>query len=430
MTDLYANWAQLAANETLNVDYRLPVRYNTSSVAHIAIHGGAIEPGTTELASSCAAFGYQNYYSVEGIKASNNSDLHITSTNFDEPTALNLVESSNFCFSFHGFTGTAGVAESYIGGLDTVNRDLVVSALQRAGFTASSGTQELNGNDPTNIVNKTLQNKGVQIEISNAQRALFFPSSDLSRTNRETGIRTDAFYQYVKAIVSVSNAVEDRPQQTSNYKFNKPLSTDKINDFETWLNANWDKAAYSTAPLQITGALPQSGPFNIGDRIYRTDDTSIYILICKDSTWGWFWRPVHAAISPWITVPNSVIGSGWTGNPDPSNPFAVALDNRGSCHWRGAIALTSGVMTPNVNYLPLANVPVGIRPRMGMSTFLGYSSFGAASGEIESARIFINSTSGQVLFYVQGVFTVGSQISKLYLDKVKYPIGNAIYDVA
>src|SRR5690242_4350442 len=117
MADLYANWAQLAAANSLGIDYRLPIRLNRSNVAHIAIHGGAIEAGTSEAASGVAAWCGHNYYSLEAIKASNNSDLHITSTNYDEPQGLALVGSMNYCFSFHGMSDqTAGVAETYVGG--------------------------------------------------------------------------------------------------------------------------------------------------------------------------------------------------------------------------------------------------------------------------------------------------------------------------
>src|SRR5437762_1712036 len=191
MPDLYANWAQLSAAKVLNVDYRLPIRYNRSTTACIAIHGGAIEPGSSEVASGIAAYTRHNYYSLEAIQASNNSDLHITSTNYDEPQGIALVDRMDYCFSLHGMVDqSAGVAETYVGGLDTVNRDKVITALQGAGFTASVGTAELDGSSLANITNKTRRSMGVQLELSNTQRANFFPSGDLSRSNRETGVRT------------------------------------------------------------------------------------------------------------------------------------------------------------------------------------------------------------------------------------------------
>jgi phage replication-related protein YjqB (UPF0714/DUF867 family) len=176
MPDLYANFAALAAATTKGVDWRLDVQKEPrSSAISIAIHGGGIEIGTTELAMGVAGSCRHNFYSFEALRASNNSELHITSTNFDEPTALSMVGNANFCFSFHGMSDiTAGVAQTYVGGLDTVNRDAVIAALTNAGFQASTGTSELDGSSPDNITNKTRRIAGVQLELSTTQRNNFF----------------------------------------------------------------------------------------------------------------------------------------------------------------------------------------------------------------------------------------------------------------
>src|SRR4051812_4872465 len=110
MADLYANFAALAAATTQGVDWRLDVRRNRSNSIAIAIHGGGIEIGTTEAASGLAASCRHSFYSFEGMRSSNNGELHITSTNFDEPTGLSMVTASDYCFSFHGMSDvTAGV---------------------------------------------------------------------------------------------------------------------------------------------------------------------------------------------------------------------------------------------------------------------------------------------------------------------------------
>jgi phage replication-related protein YjqB (UPF0714/DUF867 family) len=53
-------------------------------VAVIAPHGGGIEPGTSELATAIAGDDF-SLYLFEGLKSAGNGELHITSTNFDEP---------------------------------------------------------------------------------------------------------------------------------------------------------------------------------------------------------------------------------------------------------------------------------------------------------------------------------------------------------
>jgi phage replication-related protein YjqB (UPF0714/DUF867 family) len=203
VADLYASYTDLAAHETEGVSYeRRSVPVSGSTWASIAIHGGGIEVGSGEVARAVGA-GIMAHYEFAGIKTSNNSDLHVTSTNFDEPIALGIVTASKRCLSLHGYTGTAGLPETSIGGLDTLMSNRVAAALTQAGFRVITAAQEINGSDPNNIANKTTISAGVQIEMSNALRASFFPNGDTSRTMRDSGQRTKAFTAYVGALRSV-----------------------------------------------------------------------------------------------------------------------------------------------------------------------------------------------------------------------------------
>jgi len=121
---------------------------------------------------------------------------------------------------------------------------------------------------------------------------------------------------------------------TPNYGLVRPEPIDPMNVPDVQINPNWDALAGVPAPNSGT-TLPQSGSYNLGDRFYKSDTQSIYVLICKDVNWGWYWRPVHDAISPWFTVPTTCLQiAGWTLNPVVTNPFAIALDARGRCYWR------------------------------------------------------------------------------------------------
>jgi len=203
VADLYASYTALAAAETEGVDYeRRTVAVSGATWSSIAIHGGGIEAGSGEVARSVGA-GLMAHYEFAGIKPSNNSDLHVTSTNFNEPIAQGIVTASARCLSLHGYTGTAGLSETSIGGLDTVMAGRVASALTRAGFRVITAAQEINGSDPLNICNTTTISAGVQVEMSNALRASFFPGGDLSRTMRDSGQRTGAFQAYVGALRGV-----------------------------------------------------------------------------------------------------------------------------------------------------------------------------------------------------------------------------------
>jgi phage replication-related protein YjqB (UPF0714/DUF867 family) len=203
VTDLYASYTDLAAHQTEGVDYeRRTVPVTGATWCAIAIHGGGIEAGSGEVARAVGAT-LMNHYEFAGIMASNNFDtLHVTSTNFDEPIAQGIVTAAQRCLSLHGYTGITGLAETSIGGLDTATAARVQTALQNAGFRVITAAQEINGSDPANIANKTTISAGVQVEMSNALRASFFPNGDLSRTMRDSGQRTAAFNTYVAAVRS------------------------------------------------------------------------------------------------------------------------------------------------------------------------------------------------------------------------------------
>lgn len=199
-TDTYANYRELAAHETEGQDYRRVQRFPKGArVAHIAIHGGAIEAPTTQLADQAAAGRYA-FYSFEGIKESGNSDLHITSTHFDEPKAIKLVAAVDYTVSWHA-TADPEVT-TYVGGRDAKLIKKVTAELRAAGFTvAATVPDKIGGDSPRNIVNRNRRGMGVQLEISRGQRAQFFANGKLGRAWIENPAhRTRAFYRYVAAV--------------------------------------------------------------------------------------------------------------------------------------------------------------------------------------------------------------------------------------
>jgi phage replication-related protein YjqB (UPF0714/DUF867 family) len=202
--DLYDNYAQLAAGEEEGVDYTRTARdLPTTSWASIAIHGGGIEVGSGEVALSVGD-GLMDTYVFAGIKASHNSDLHITSIDFDEPHCLALLGAADRTISFHGYVGPAGAAETAVGGLDTDLERSISAVLTDRGFRVISASREVAGTDPRNICNRNRRGAGVQLELSHALRKSFFPDGDWSRAMRNSGQRTQDFFDYVEAIRSVA----------------------------------------------------------------------------------------------------------------------------------------------------------------------------------------------------------------------------------
>ncbi|MFC4021458.1 poly-gamma-glutamate hydrolase family protein [Micromonospora sp. GCM10011542] len=203
MGHLYDSYAELAAAEEEGVAYtRTAIQLPTTSWASIAIHGGGIEAGSGELALAVGD-GLMSTYVFAGIKASHNSDLHITSTAFDEPQCRALVGAADRTLSFHGYAGVAGEEETALGGLDSELAGSISAALTGQGFTVISASHEVAGAKPANICNRNRRGAGLQLELSHALRTSFFPNGEVSQAMRDSGQRTQRFYDYVEAVRSV-----------------------------------------------------------------------------------------------------------------------------------------------------------------------------------------------------------------------------------
>src|SRR5258706_16343216 len=114
MNDKYHNFRDLADHEIKDVDYRIRTQ-SASTTLILAPHGGGIEPGTSEIAEAIAAHDH-SLYVFEGLKTSGNGGLHITSSNFDEPTFREIAAKADRVVSIHGEErDDAGVL---VGGLD------------------------------------------------------------------------------------------------------------------------------------------------------------------------------------------------------------------------------------------------------------------------------------------------------------------------
>lgn len=165
ITDIYSSYSELSKGEQESAYEVVAVQRHTS-VAIIAPHGGGIESGTSEISKAIAADDL-SYYLFEGKKPENNRTLHITSTNFDEPKGLEIVQSAQTVVAIHGMTGAEDVVA--VGGLDETARDRVIEQLNDAGFRAVVA-ERLAGRDKNNICNKGRSGKGVQLEISRSLR--------------------------------------------------------------------------------------------------------------------------------------------------------------------------------------------------------------------------------------------------------------------
>jgi phage replication-related protein YjqB (UPF0714/DUF867 family) len=160
----------------------------------MAIHGGGIELGTSEIALAVAGYhpatlatavdghGLHDFWLFEGLLSRGNGKLHVTASHYDEPIATELVQNARRCISLHGCSDIqAKVSDAQpngiiqIGGLDHELRDIVLEELTLVGIPAEITTNPiLDGDLPDNIANKTKVGGCVQLEMGNSYRASLF----------------------------------------------------------------------------------------------------------------------------------------------------------------------------------------------------------------------------------------------------------------
>ena len=149
-----------------------------SGTSEIALAVAGYHPATFAQATDC--FGLHDLWIFEGLLSDGNSKLHVTSTHYDDPIALKLVQISKRCLSLHGLSDTAANGKIQIGGRDTELMSIVLEELTAAGIPAAIATGSgTNGNATENICNKTTTGAGVQLEMGKTYReSLFAPGCD------------------------------------------------------------------------------------------------------------------------------------------------------------------------------------------------------------------------------------------------------------
>ncbi|MEW1922273.1 poly-gamma-glutamate hydrolase family protein [Streptomyces sp. NPDC088360] len=197
----YQNFRYLAADKILGIDYDIKNRYGTGTyLLHAAIHGGGIEPPTSQLADYCSGGGA--WYSFEALNDLTAPGLLLPQTAFDEPFCVVNTGNSSRTVVWHG-TADQREAEqvTYVSGADDVLASLIIQELNAAGFTTDRAPVGFGGDDPQNICNRNRLRAGVQLDLSLTLRKSLYAEGDLSTA--ATALpenRLPAFYAYGDAI--------------------------------------------------------------------------------------------------------------------------------------------------------------------------------------------------------------------------------------
>jgi phage replication-related protein YjqB (UPF0714/DUF867 family) len=188
----YRSFAELAQAETEEVDFRVDSRGGVSGILVMAIHGGGIEPGTSEIAAAVAGRRH-GFYAFNGLKAEGNFSLHLTSRRFDEPRGIAMAKAARLVLSIHGCADREPLV--LIGGLHPALRKRVQQELEAAGFNVRPSAR-FPGRSPLNICNRCRLGMGVQLEITAGLRRKMFDG--LNRPGRRS--TTAVFERFTGAL--------------------------------------------------------------------------------------------------------------------------------------------------------------------------------------------------------------------------------------
>lgn len=167
MPDKYSNFEALRKEKVEGRDYVITVRDNgrSRSVIVVAPHAGNIEPVTSTLAKEIACDDHCLYL-FEGIMDGNNfAELHITSTHFDEPQALQIVSQCNTAVAIHGRRDDGDPETIWLGGLHREMVARIENQLKSRGLRTSSDGHCFPATDARNICNRGRSGRGTQIEV-------------------------------------------------------------------------------------------------------------------------------------------------------------------------------------------------------------------------------------------------------------------------
>src|SRR5699024_1461126 len=214
MADLYGSMTELLSvlSKRENIDWKIESKKDNEDIVIFAPHGGSIEPGTTELAQATSEIGSYSYFSFLGLKSTNNFQLHVTSTNYDEPTLLDMQKYAKYSVAYHGASGEEPLV--LIGGADFDLRKAVAEEFDKYNIPNQPAPKDLAGETSSNIVNKNLRGQGLQLELTKGLRRLMFKDGNISdkskRNNRDNW--TEMLYNIS---LSVFNALESVNKKNS-----------------------------------------------------------------------------------------------------------------------------------------------------------------------------------------------------------------------
>ncbi|WP_436956390.1 poly-gamma-glutamate hydrolase family protein [Staphylococcus sp. AS1337] len=205
MTDKYNSMSELEAETIENSDWEIVSRYLDSQVIITAIHGGGIEPGTTEIADLTAQKGKYDYFSFKGTKSKGNEDLHVTSRNYDQSELMKMIKNKTCAVAIHGCDGNENII--YIGGKDQKLIYEMTKQFRQLNISVEQAPEHISGAHDDNIINCCKTGAGIQLELTPGLRKMCFDNQKYNKKSREDQHNWSQFMdEFTTAIVkSIQN---------------------------------------------------------------------------------------------------------------------------------------------------------------------------------------------------------------------------------
>lgn len=162
----FPNIAALKRAKLENRDYRVVVQAgsDTGTALVLTPHGGGIELHTS-LITLAIADNNLDAYLFEGIMRKGNKELHVTSENFDDDVAIEMLKTKRTVVAIHGREDDGDPDTVYLGGLDAELITTIEQRLQQAEFKTKDDGHKFPGIKRSNIVNRGATGKGTQLEL-------------------------------------------------------------------------------------------------------------------------------------------------------------------------------------------------------------------------------------------------------------------------
>lgn len=194
----FNSFSELVLNCELNLDYRVQVTDRGAKVTIISIHGGAIEPLTTELAAVIAGAEY-NLYDLAGLRAGDSRQLRIPVARFDEVRLFTLLRRSQVAVSIDGVPGLDPVV--HLGGGNALLKQILHDQLTQVGYLVVAPYTPGAAHDPARFYNAATAG-GVLLELSESLRAEMTTEPLSGRNWQQPSSWQSSFVRFADAVRS------------------------------------------------------------------------------------------------------------------------------------------------------------------------------------------------------------------------------------